>query len=62
MRDANAGRYFLPRLGVCDRADAAAVFAAFDDFGLVRVFDAALAAFVLVCFLLAGMAAKPPVV
>jgi hypothetical protein len=37
--------YFRFRFGVCDRADAAAVFAAFGDFGFASVLPAALAAF-----------------
>lgn len=39
----------FPRFGVCESALAAADFSALVDFGLLRTFDAALAAFALVC-------------
>ena len=46
--------YLLRREGVWDRALAAAVFAAFEAFLLLRVLPAALAAFLPVCLELRG--------
>ena len=48
---ANGLPYLPLRLGRCVSADAAAVFAAFEDFGLLKTFEAALAAFFDVCSL-----------
>ena len=52
---------FLKRLGVCESALAAAVFAALDDLLVVSTFDAAFAAVRLVCLEFFDMVVPCPV-